>query len=202
VAEITQTTNGTLYDTDPPSLVRARTGKDVDDEFFRIGTGVFPILISSDEVRRVGKDPATAVKVPEDAGYGDDAYVVQTEVFHYLHCLDMLRKKISYDHYFKEKFEQSPEELVQHEAHIGHCMDILVQHIKCTASTDVITFNWVEGWDQPFPDFRNKHVCRDFEGILGHVNANSLPVKVWQTMKSPPEGYTRIFDPGAVPREP
>jgi hypothetical protein len=157
------------------------------------------LILTAEEVRRVGKNPATAVAIPEEAGYGPEAFVAQTEVFHYLHCLDMMRKKISYDHYFKDKFEANPAELVRHEAHIGHCIDVLVQHIKCTASTDVITFNWVEGWDQPFPDFKNQHTCRDFEGILEYVNANSVPIPVWNTMKAPPEGYTRIFDPGAVP---
>ncbi|PGG99373.1 hypothetical protein AJ80_09369 [Polytolypa hystricis UAMH7299] len=191
--KVARITNGSLYDTYPPSILRVPKGEEADKEWYRIGTGVFPIIISSKEVINLGKDPATAVKVPEEYGFGSDAYIAQTDVFHHLHCLDMLRKKISYDHYYRPKFGDHPD--AQHEAHISHCIDLLAQAIKCSSSTDMITFNWVEGWDQPFPDFRNQKTCREFEGLLEWVNKNSLPVDVFQKLKAPPEGYVRLPEP-------
>ncbi|KAE8131055.1 hypothetical protein BDV38DRAFT_276264 [Aspergillus pseudotamarii] len=190
---VTITPNASLYDTDPPSILRIPTGPEADAEWFRIGTGVMPIIISSDEIYKLGKDPSVAVKIPEEHGYGDDAYIAQTEVFHLLHCLDMLRKEISYDHYYFARFGNHPD--AEHVAHIGHCIDILAQTIKCSSSVDVILFNWVEGWDQPFPDFSNQHVCRDFETLLGYVTENSVPRSVWKTMKEPPAGYVRLPEP-------
>ncbi|KAE8381324.1 hypothetical protein BDV26DRAFT_301781 [Aspergillus bertholletiae] len=197
IPKVTLTPNASLYDTDPPSILRVPTGSEADDEWFRIGTGVMPIIISSVEIRKLGKDPSLAVKIPEEHGFGDDAYIAQTEVFHLLHCIDMLRKEISYEHYYFPLFGNNPD--AQHVAHIGHCIDILAQSIKCSSSVDVILFNWVEGWDQPFPDFDNQHVCRDFETLLEYVNENSVPRSVWKTMKEPPSGYVRLPEPAPIP---
>ncbi|KAE8334075.1 hypothetical protein BDV39DRAFT_188368 [Aspergillus sergii] len=193
IPRVTLTPNASLYDTDPPSILRIPTGPEADAEWFRIGTGVMPIIISSDEIYKLGKDPSVAVKIPEEHGYGNDAYIAQTEVFHLLHCLDMLRKEISYEHYYFPRFGNHPD--AEHIAHVSHCIDILAQAIKCSSSVDVILFNWVEGWDQPFPDFNNQHICRDFETLLGYVNENSVPRSVWKTMKEPPAGYRRLPEP-------
>jgi hypothetical protein len=191
------TTNGSLYDSEPPSILRIPQGDEADAEWFRISSGVFPILISAGEVRKLGKDPTLAVRVPDEFGYGPDAYLAQTEVFHLLHCLDMLRKEISYEHYYYPEFGNNPD--AQHGAHITHCIDILAQYIKCQSPVDVILFNWVGGWDQPFPDFMNKHVCRDFEALLAYVNENSLAAEVFQAMKEPPNGYPVQPDPSIAP---
>jgi hypothetical protein len=52
------------------------------------------ITINSEEVRRLGRDPATIVKAPEDWGFGTDAFPAQIDVFHEIHCLNMLRKEM------------------------------------------------------------------------------------------------------------
>ena len=190
-------TNGSLYDGYPPSILRIPQGDEADAEWNRIGSHVFPILIPAEEVRKLGKDPSLAVRVPDEFGFGPDAYLAQTEVFHLLHCLDMLRKEISYEHYYFPKFGNNPD--AQHTAHIGHCVDLLAQFIKCQSPVDVILFNWVEGWDQPFPDFFNKHVCRDFEALLAYVNENSVPKDVFLQMKVPPAEYPVQPDPSVAP---
>ncbi|KAI0592927.1 hypothetical protein F4775DRAFT_587173 [Biscogniauxia sp. FL1348] len=195
ISKIIRTTNGTLYDTNPPSIWRARTGEEADAEWHRIGDHVWPMIISADDVRALGKDPEVAVKIPEELGYGPDAFIAQTEVFHHLHCLDILRKETSYDHYYLAKEGPFPGG-AQHQAHVGHCFDILAQAIKCTGSVDMITFNWVEEWKQPFPDFMNHKVCRDFDGLLAWVNQNAMDPEVFQKMHTPPEGYKVLPAPG------
>ncbi|KAK1673426.1 hypothetical protein BDP55DRAFT_670199 [Colletotrichum godetiae] len=195
VPRISRVTNGTLYDTNPPSVLRQRVGKEADKEWHRIGDHVWPLVIGEADVRQLGKDPRIAVKIPEDHGYGSDAYIAQTEVFHHLHCLDMLRREVSYEHYYESKEGPRPGG-AQHQAHIGHCFDILAQAIKCTGSVDMITFNWVENWEQPFPDFMNHKVCRDFDALLSWVNSNSMDPNVFQEMKSPPPGWPVMPKPG------
>ncbi|KAK1726615.1 hypothetical protein CaCOL14_004399 [Colletotrichum acutatum] len=195
IPRISRVTNGTLYDTNPPSVLRQRIGKEADKEWHRIGDHVWPLVIGEADVRQLGKDPRVAVKIPEALGYGSDAYIAQTEVFHHLHCLDMLRREVSYEHYYEPKEGPRPGG-DQHQAHIGHCFDILAQAIKCTGSVDMITFNWVENWEQPFPDFRNHKVCRDFDALLGWVNENSMDPKVFQEMKAPPPGWPVMPEPG------
>ncbi|KAK2733560.1 hypothetical protein CKAH01_08355 [Colletotrichum kahawae] len=150
-------TNGTLYDTRPPSILRQRIGTEADNEWHRIGDHI--------------------------------------EVFHHLHCLDMLRREVSYEHYYEEKEGPKPGG-AQHQAHIGHCFDILAQAIKCTGSVDMITFNWVENWDQPFPDFMNHKVCRSFDALLDWVNDNAMSPGVFQKMKTPPPGWPVLPEPG------
>lgn len=195
--KVTKTINGSLYEEfTSPLRDPGRTG---DHEWFKIGTGVFPVVLSSQDIIRLGKDPALAVKIPEVHGYGKDAYIAQTDVFHHLHCVDMLRKEIyhpwdSLDE--AKKIRMGGER--QHWAHIGHCIDILAQAIKCSASVDMIMFNWVEGWDQPFPDFATKKVCRDFDALLEYVNSVSIPHEVFQAMKQPPPGYQRLPEPGGL----
>ncbi|GAB1211757.1 hypothetical protein ATERTT37_000881 [Aspergillus terreus] len=129
-------TNGSLYDGSPPSILRIPQGDEADVEWNRIGSHVFSILIPAEEVRKLDKDP---VRVPDEFGFGPDAYLAQTEVFHLLHCLDMLRKEISYEHYYFPKFGNLPD--AQHTVHIGHCVDLLAQFIKCQSPVDVILFN-------------------------------------------------------------
>ncbi|KAK1466619.1 hypothetical protein CCUS01_07229 [Colletotrichum cuscutae] len=107
----------------------------------------------------------------------------------------MLRREVSYEHYYEPKEGPRPGG-AQHQAHIGHCFDILAQAIKCTGSVDMITFNWVENWEQPFPDFMNHKVCRDFDALLGWVNENSMDPKVFQQMKVPPPGWPVMPEPG------
>ncbi|KAF9874932.1 hypothetical protein CkaCkLH20_07626 [Colletotrichum karsti] len=195
IPKITRLTNGTLYDTNPPSILRQRIGKEADDEWHRIGDHVWPLVIGEEDVRRLGKDPKVAVKIPEALGHGSDAYIAQTEVFHHLHCLDMLRKEVSYEHYYESKEGPRPGG-AQHQAHIGHCFDILAQAIKCTGSVDMITFNWVENWEQPFPDFMNNKVCRDFDALLDWVNDHAMSPEVFQMMKTPPPGWPVMPEPG------
>ncbi|RYP58966.1 hypothetical protein DL770_010309 [Monosporascus sp. CRB-9-2] len=96
IPKISVVTNGTLYDTNPPSILRMRTGDEADAEWHRIGDHAWPLVISADDVRALDKDPEVAVRIPEELGYGSDAYIAQTEVFHHLHYLDMLRRETNY----------------------------------------------------------------------------------------------------------
>jgi hypothetical protein len=68
---------------------------EVDAAWDHIAADAGPIItISSDEARRLGRDPATIVKAPHDWGFGNDAYPAQIDVFHEIHCLNMLRKEM------------------------------------------------------------------------------------------------------------
>jgi hypothetical protein len=50
--------------------------------------------VNSNEAARLGRDPNVIVKAPEDWGFGKDAYPAQIDVFHEIHCLNMLRKEM------------------------------------------------------------------------------------------------------------
>jgi len=48
----------------------------------------------------------------------------------------------------------------------------------CTGDVGLITFDWVEGRDIPYPDFNTVHNCRDFDSLLewNHDNVVHLPM--------------------------
>ncbi|KAF2025185.1 hypothetical protein EK21DRAFT_104136 [Setomelanomma holmii] len=164
IPKLTRPTNGTFWDTEPPSIWRVRTGLEADTAWDSIGSNITPIVITAADVLALGKDPATAVKVPPELNHGSDAYIAGMDVFHHLHCLDKLRREISYKHYHEAKEGPYPGSEL-HEAHINHCLDVLSQALRCTGSVDMVTFNWVEGHRMPQPDFNNRKVCRDFDAL-------------------------------------
>lgn len=171
---------------------RVRIGDEADAAWDRVSSVVPPIVITADEIRAIGKNPETAVKFPEEYGYGPDAYIASVEVFHHIHCLDKLRKEISYAHYWEKEEGPAPGRAL-HEAHTSHCIDVLLQSLMCTGNVDMITYNWVEGRSMMMPDFGNNKVCRDFDSLLGWVNENGVHMDESQlkAMKPPP-GALRV----------
>jgi hypothetical protein len=153
-----------------------------------VGSNITPIVISSSDVLSLGKDPALAVKVPVELNYGDDAYIAGMDVFHHLHCLDKLRREISYTHYHEKTEGPSPGSEI-HEAHINHCIDVLAQALKCAGSVDIVTFNWVEGHRMPQPDFNNNKVCRDFDVLRDWAKENGIDGdEFFRVAREPPVG--------------
>ncbi|KAH7078109.1 hypothetical protein BKA63DRAFT_440560 [Paraphoma chrysanthemicola] len=192
IPKLTRITNGTFWDTDPPSIWRVRTGAKADAAWDSIGSNITPIVITSADVLALGKDPATAVKVPPELNYGNDAYIAGMDVFHHLHCLDKLRREISYKHYHEAEEGPSPGSEL-HEAHINHCLDMLAQALRCTSSVDMVTFNWVEGHRMPQPDFSNKKVCRDFDSLRSWTVENAIDGDAFfKAATKPPPGAVII----------
>ncbi|PLB46632.1 hypothetical protein P170DRAFT_457172 [Aspergillus steynii IBT 23096] len=191
IPKTTFTSNSTFYDHEPLPILRVPTGPEADAEWDRIGgsTKARPIVVSSAEIHRIGKDPSKAVKIPEKFGYGSDAYIAWTEVFHLLHCVDILRQHVYSDHYGSGHGGESH---LDHHSHASHCLEVLAESIKCSGSVDPILFVWVEGAGMPSPEFANKHLCRDFETVLEYVNKNGIPKEVFNEMKEPPPGYVPI----------
>ncbi|OSX61512.1 hypothetical protein POSPLADRAFT_1034133 [Postia placenta MAD-698-R-SB12] len=100
-----------------------------------------------------------------DAAWKRITEVTELEVVHQLHCLT-----------YPGQHASSEEDPGLFREHIGdtyisrgsgdHCIEMLRQQIMCVGDVGVITFYWVEGHTQPYPDFNTMHRCRDFEKIL------------------------------------
>ena len=50
--------------------------------------------------------------------------------------------------------------------HIDHCIEMLRQSIMCQSDLGILTYNWVEVQDFPWPNFNTEHQCRDYEKVL------------------------------------
>ncbi|KAG0697875.1 hypothetical protein DFH29DRAFT_1003365 [Suillus ampliporus] len=109
---------------------------------------------------------------PDEYGGG---YMATVEVIHQLHCIDMLRRVGWGDHYYhRDDIHESPEEF---RTHVDHCIEMLRQLTMCRGDVTMITNDWIEGSDDPFPEFDVPHQCRSFEKILDWVDEHrvSLP---------------------------
>lgn len=119
---------------------------------------------------------------------GEEGYRVGMEVFHHLHCLNLLRK-VTYKDYYEPlggEFAAGREALQHHtgeHANIpifltsiavsgalttlrsDHCLEVLRLNIQCTADIGLFTLYMVEGDPQAWPELNSRHVCRDFEQI-------------------------------------
>ena len=124
-----------------------------------------PHVISADDVVRLGKDPSTTAKWPEDWGFGSDAHIAELDVLHTIHCLNAIRRDVYWRYYFIDDYPDGifPE---LHRVHTDHCIHVVLQNLMCAATPDIITQPWVDGQLHPFPDFSVNKKCNDFDAIL------------------------------------
>ncbi|KAF5589030.1 uncharacterized protein FSUBG_11281 [Fusarium subglutinans] len=183
-------TEGGLFEAKNPSKWRnsLKPDPEVDEAWEDLEIiRVFPI--TETEVRRLGKDPELLVKFPEEYGLGDNAYMAQIDMFHQIHCLNLLRH-LAWAEYSRNGTAKKPFSDL-HWIHVSHCTDILMQNLMCNGNLDIITFNWVETQSNPFPDFAVNHQCRDFDAIYEWQDKHSVP-KEWGRNVTRPAGAKQI----------
>ncbi|KAF1964142.1 hypothetical protein BU23DRAFT_575930 [Bimuria novae-zelandiae CBS 107.79] len=84
-----------------------------------------------------------SVEVADGSGY-----LATVDVFHQLHCLI------------------SPIDNPLWEDHVAHCLDSIRLSLQCNADVSLITWKWIKGYGNPWPDFRAKHECRNWDDVL------------------------------------
>ncbi|KAF8533201.1 hypothetical protein BDD12DRAFT_866480 [Trichophaea hybrida] len=99
-----------------------------------------------------------------------DYYVVELDVFHQLHCLNMIRKRLWSNETFSADHELMGIE------HLSHCIDSLRQSLMC--SSDISPLTWV--WDEKAKEAKEimevQHTCRDFGKIQEWARENMVGV--------------------------
>ncbi|KAF2094939.1 hypothetical protein NA57DRAFT_45788, partial [Rhizodiscina lignyota] len=96
-------------------------------------------------------------------------YVIQLEVFHHLHCLNMIRQ-MAYPDEYPDMWEYKEDGKVNHDAtisyHIDHCIESLRQYAICNVDTSYASFHHNPGDDfNIFPNLWATHTCRDFDAV-------------------------------------
>lgn len=126
------------------------------DELWTNLTNLRMLLVDSDTIRRIGKDPEVTVQHPQMPG----KHLAILTMHHQLHCLNSIRKNIWRDHFYPNgsysKIDMD---------HLLHCVDLLRSTLQCNANLDIITYNWVELMSNPQPDFKVNMKCRDHSAI-------------------------------------
>ncbi|KAL2221995.1 hypothetical protein M432DRAFT_601161 [Thermoascus aurantiacus ATCC 26904] len=114
------------------------------------------------------KKPLTQAKYPDDEG---GWYTGGLEVFHQLHCLNLIRQYTYFDYYSRPEnlpvaFTDSNHTL---RLHVDHCIDMLRQVIQCNGDVGIVTSSWVKGFSGSYPDFSTWHKCRKFQPLMDYT---------------------------------
>lgn len=158
------------------------------------------VTVDEEAVVLSGKTPGLAVKAPAGWGRGAQAYVAQVDVFHQIHCLNVLRKEIDFDYYYGADARLNATapgaRPADHAEHTRHCLHMLLQNLVCHADVGIVVHNWVRRAvpDQPrrppaepLADFNVIKKCRDFNALLVWAEENAvqdLPAR-WAELKMP-----------------
>ncbi|KAK5993603.1 hypothetical protein PT974_07037 [Cladobotryum mycophilum] len=91
-------------------------------------------------------------------------FMVELDVFHQLHCLNLMRKLV-YPDVFPMDLTSGSEEAEDNVYHMEHCYDQLRQSIQCAADVSTIYWEWSVEKKKMFGNLKTTHTCKDFEKI-------------------------------------
>lgn len=112
-------------------------------------------------------DAIMAAKLPNaTTPFNEDPshYIVTLDVFHQLHCLNMMRKLVYPDAYPKDLTSGSAESK-DNVVHFEHCYEQLRQSLQCHSDVSTIFWEWSERRQRYLGNAHTTHTCRNFEKI-------------------------------------
>lgn len=148
-------------------------GPEVDKMWDYITDGVPDTMVSREEMIKMGLDPEGALEITNPAT-GEKGYRVAVEVFHQLHCLNLMRQANYKSHYQPLGGDVAAEKHDLH-GHIDHCIDALRQFVMCQGDVNVFAFRFPFGDGDPWPDYTTPHVCRNYENIRNWAIEHGVP---------------------------
>lgn len=180
--------NGTLFPPEWLSIARQDPGPET-DAAWHVYEKVLTHVITKDQVIKLGKDPETVARFEDDYwGFGDDAYMAQMDVFHQIHCINLLRKAAFEDHPKTTTPKEKKDKMYW--IHLHHCVDIALQNIKCTGTTELLTLSWMDGREIPWPNFSVYHQCRDFDTLVQWQQENAVDAAKFDRTPKPKDAVT------------
>jgi len=147
-------------------------GPEVDKAWHAISYDIGDQVITDAERQIIGM-PDTHLRAV-DPKTGVEGYRVGLEVFHQLHCINLLRQVTYKDYYVKlgnGNFAGGDADL---QMHTDHCLEILRKNIECNADVGVFTFYLLEGDPLPWPELNTYHQCRNFDRVREWALDNSV----------------------------
>ncbi|KAF2648526.1 hypothetical protein K491DRAFT_612600, partial [Lophiostoma macrostomum CBS 122681] len=162
--------NGSLYN---ENKYRGPPSPELDAEWDRT-----PLILGStaSEIHQSQNDFSLETMVQLDDENGGPGYMSSLEMFHHLHCLNVLRKWTHIEHYKAiDPYWAQPDSYHLRE-HTDHCIDMLRQVLMCQSDTGLVTFHWTNKTDTPSPYFSTAHKCRDPEQVLQWAHGIAKPI--------------------------
>ncbi|KAF2968367.1 hypothetical protein GQX73_g5232 [Xylaria multiplex] len=173
-----------------PSPWRGQPSAEVDEAWNKI-TRTGAISVTQQDLERLGKLHNSSVMLPIESGGG---YMASLEAAHQMHCLDMLRK-FSFRDYYADKVAvfSDPFKL---RTHMDHCIEMLRQVIMCSADLHIITYDWVDHVDYPWPDFSINRQCRNWDHMIDWIQQRKALTSAPDGILTRPDGAaTRSVEP-------
>ncbi|CCF34127.1 hypothetical protein CH063_01082 [Colletotrichum higginsianum] len=144
------------------------------------------VLIPSERVPYLNRSVDQGF-VPATASSPSSGYVGGVEVFHHLHCLNMLRQYIWRDSYPENMMPS----LLKHNSpgvarnHTNHCIDTLRQALMCTGDvTPYLVYKTkgssIKSEGPVREDFQASHKCRKFPKLLDWMMENGVVIS-WES---------------------
>ncbi|KAF2653668.1 hypothetical protein K491DRAFT_694509 [Lophiostoma macrostomum CBS 122681] len=136
-----------------------------------------PVVLSvTEEEMSRSKNAVSPDTVAELGAENGGGRMATLEMFHQLHCLNLLRKWTYVDYYKSRDMAWSQAENILRD-HTDHCINILRQVLMCNGDMGLVMFHWVrDHGPSPYPDFSTMHQCRDPVAILEMAEKNAAPM--------------------------
>ncbi|KAI9641396.1 hypothetical protein NHQ30_010198 [Ciborinia camelliae] len=148
-------------------------GPDVDKAWSAISYDIGDQMILPDQLDNISM-PKTHLKV-KDPKTGVEGYRVGLEVFHQLHCINLLRQ-VTYRDWYEDISGEFKEGQKGLQMHTDHCLEILRMNVQCNADIGVFTLYMIEDDPLPWPELNSWHVCRNFNAIVDWATNNSVGI--------------------------
>ncbi|KAJ7487306.1 hypothetical protein B0H11DRAFT_2230629 [Mycena galericulata] len=96
----------------------------------------------------------------------DGKYVIALDVFHQLHCLDVIRQQLELPNGLNYT-RRTP-------AHLRHCVGAIRQALMCTADTSPVVWQWSDKYKEAEQRDDILHTCRDFDRLQDWARERSM----------------------------
>ncbi|CZT12549.1 uncharacterized protein RCO7_11740 [Rhynchosporium graminicola] len=133
-------------------------------ELYRMGISRVPLETAKHLINKT-------VLFPHDE---EKNYVIELDVFHQLHCLNMIRKALHPDYYKPHMIAADGEDELLGFHHIDHCVDTIRQSLMCSVDVSVLTWEWNEERQQNLEKGAIVHTCRNFDKVRDWAKTHAI----------------------------
>ncbi|ETS88115.1 hypothetical protein PFICI_01943 [Pestalotiopsis fici W106-1] len=133
--------------------------------------------VQAEDLERINR---TSVPLNDAEG----GFLVNLNVFHHLHCLNKIRKQL-YNDYYQDW--HSPSAQLEH---VNHCIEYLRQVVMCNADITMQTFDWIDDYRRPWPNFKIQHECKNWDALTDWAKEHSVPSLIGPIITHPVLGVS------------
>ncbi|KAI0968524.1 hypothetical protein F4678DRAFT_482107 [Xylaria arbuscula] len=136
-----------------------------------------PGMLTTIDAKAAGILPEETERLPLTGR--ETEYAITLDVFHQMHCLDIVRMSLYRDRYDKHFYKPDGSVDYCKWLHVDHCLDQVRQALLCSADVSVVYFQWSDVVEGLRPRVDNQHTCRNYSKILDWAKNNNVNATDW-----------------------